>query len=194
MTERRARRRYDETPTAARAAAARAVAPTVDALPGLARVAAVAGWHTTEWGVRTIASVAPGGPRGHRPATRPRARPRRRPGAVGGRRARPLGVGRRAGGHGADVGRRGARRARRAAAARPWWTGTAPATRPTLRERGAELLERSRDVWNTDGGPPGLRADPRRARPRRGPDPGAAAEPGSAAQRRRPDRRAGRAW
>ena len=32
-----------------------AIAPAVEALPGLARVAASAWWHTTEWGVRTSA-------------------------------------------------------------------------------------------------------------------------------------------
>jgi len=30
-------------------------APAAEALPGLARVAASAGWHTAEWGVRTTA-------------------------------------------------------------------------------------------------------------------------------------------
>ena len=53
---------YDEVPevepgppVARGTALPEGIAPAVEALPGLARVAASAWWHTTEWGVRTSA-------------------------------------------------------------------------------------------------------------------------------------------
>ena len=136
--------------------------PRCDALPGLARVAASRlRWHTTGWGVRRRRGPAAGWParsptrarRPRSPATPP-GRPRCSASSPG--RCPPAcrcpGPAHR---------RRVARRAGRAARAAP----TAPSTRPTaaapqrpdlasLRERGAELLERSRDVWNDDDAHP----------------------------------------
>jgi len=125
------------------------VAPAVEALPGLARVAAGAAWHTTGWGVRTYvrttAKVA-------RAVVDPVSRAdlaREAAGAVeivsGVARSLMTGTpttidsaappgSRATDAHQPDAGR--------------------PDTAESLRERGAALLERSRDVWAEEQGHP----------------------------------------
>jgi hypothetical protein len=123
------------------------VTPAVEAAPGLARIAASAGWHTAEWGVRTWLRT---GRRLARAATDPveasaLARDATEAATVVGQLARsvssgvPLATALLAAGEAlGDL-------------AEPGETEPRPAPHPpTLRERGAELLERSRDVWNDD--------------------------------------------
>jgi hypothetical protein len=125
------------------------VGPAVDALPGLARVAAYAGWHTAEWGVRTWARA---GRRVARAVTDPveaatLARDATEAAAVLGALARavssgvPLATALQSAGESISE----------LAEPPDRVNGRDPAApAPTLRERGAELLERSRDVWNDD--------------------------------------------
>ncbi|GAB3793211.1 Abi-alpha family protein [Nocardioides ungokensis] len=131
------------------------VAPAVEALPGLARVAASAWWHTTEWGVRTSARA---GRRMARAVTDPSeaaslARDATEAATVIGDLARSVTSGvpisRALMSAGESLGE---------LADPPDPAGDrAPPTTDTmasLRQRGAELLERSRDVWSTDVGHP----------------------------------------
>jgi hypothetical protein len=147
------------------------IAPAVDALPGLARVAASAWWHTTEWGVRTSARTGRRMVRAvadpdeaaalARDATEaaavvselarsvtsgvPLARALLSAGESLGELAEPPGPG-----NGRQNGQQNGR-----PDGRPDGGANGQAQRraphlPSLRERGAELLERSRDVWNED--------------------------------------------
>ncbi|MGZ6744398.1 MAG: Abi-alpha family protein [Nocardioides sp.] len=127
-----------------------AVAPAVEALPGLARVAAAAWWHTTEWGLRTSART---GRRLARAVTDPDeagalAREATEAAAVLGDLARSVSAG-------VPLGR-----ALMTAGESLGELADHPEARPetappsSLRQRGAELLERSRDVWSTDVGHP----------------------------------------
>ena len=129
------------------------VQPAVDSLPGLVRVAASATLHTTEWGVKTSAKawLRVGRAMTSREEAAALARDAGDGVAVFGELARSvssgvpmakalLSAGQSLGGlvepvvvNGQVVGRE---------------------TQPTLRERGHELLERSRDVWSTDQGHP----------------------------------------
>ena len=124
------------------------IGPAVDALPGLARVAASAWWHTTEWGVRTSARAGRRVVRAVADPAEAAALARDATGAASvlGELARSVsaGVPLR---HGPDS-PRASRSASWPSRHRPP-NGRAPHP-PTLRERGAELLERSRDVWNDD--------------------------------------------
>jgi len=124
------------------------VAPAVQALPGLARVAAGAAWHTTGWGVRayvrTSLKVA-------RAVVDPDARADLAREAVGAVEvvsgvARSLMTGEPVPADAEEKvdARPGGRRAATAREASP----------ETLRERGAALLERSRDVWSEEQGHP----------------------------------------
>ena len=131
------------------------VGPTVDALPGLARVAVSAWWHTTEWGVRTSARA---GRRMARAVTDPGeaaalARDATEAAAVIGDLARSVTSGvplsRALMSAGESLGELADPPGPADGHARP----TAD-TMATLRQRGAELLERSRDVWSTDVGHP----------------------------------------
>lgn len=132
-----------------------AIGPAVEALPGLARVAASAWWHTTEWGVKTSAragrrvvrAVADPGEAASlaRDATGaaavlselarsvssgvPLHKALLNAGESLGELAEPPGGGNGQNGRG---------------------PGGQQLAQPSLRERGAELLERSRDVWNDD--------------------------------------------
>ncbi len=128
------------------------VAPAVEALPGLARVAAYAWWHTTEWGVRTSARA---GKRVARAVTDPGeaaalARDATEAATVVSDIARSVASGVPL--HKAIL---TAGEALGELAEPPGSNGTgspngrSPAP-PTLRERGAELLQKSRDVWNDD--------------------------------------------
>jgi hypothetical protein len=127
------------------------VAPAVDALPGLARVAASAWWHTTEWGVRTSART---GRRLARAVADPDeasalARDATEAAAVLGGLARSVSsgvpLGRALMRAGESLGELADPPDRSNGHARP-----EPPPTVTLRQRGAELLERSRDVWNDD--------------------------------------------
>ena len=119
----------------------------LEALPGLARVAASAWWHTTEWGVRTSARA---GRRVARAVADPGeaaalARDATEAATVVGELARSVSAG-------VPLAKAllaaGESLGELAEPAEPV-NGTA-CDAPTLRERGAELLERSRDVWNDD--------------------------------------------
>jgi hypothetical protein len=130
--------------------------PAVEALPGLARVAASAWWHTTEWGVRTSARA---GRRMARAVTDPAeaaalARDATEAASVIGGLARSVSAG-------VPLGRA-------LVSAGEWLGELAEPPEPTnghahpaaedavatLRRRGSELLERSRDVWSIDVGHP----------------------------------------
>ncbi len=131
------------------------IAPAVEALPGLARVAASAWWHTTEWGVRTSARA---GRRMARAVADPTeaaalARDATEAASVIGGLARSVSA--------------GVPLSRALVSAAEWLDELAEPPEPTngqahpaadtmasLRQRGAELLERSRDVWSTDVGHP----------------------------------------
>ena len=128
-----------------------AVGPAVEALPGLARVAASAWWHTTGWGVRTSARA---GRRLARAVTDPDeagalARDATEAASVIGGLARSVSAG-----VPLATALMTAGESLGELAESPQRTNGHPhpeaATAATLRRRGAELLERSRDVWNTD--------------------------------------------
>ncbi len=137
------------------------VAPVVEALPGLARVAASAAWHTGEWGVRSYVRSAK---RLARAATdRDEAAHLAQEATEAAQVVSDLA---RAVSGGTPVGTALLRAAESLGAVRE------PAGRPaspvvpggfvdaeeprtqSLRERGAELLERSRDVWSSEAGHP----------------------------------------
>ena len=132
-----------------------AVAPAVEALPGLARVAASAWWHTTEWGVRTSARA---GRRMARAVTDPGeaaalARDATGAAAVLGDLARSVSSGvplsRALMSAGESLGELADPPGPADGHGHP-----AADSMATLRQRGAELLERSRDVWSTEVGHP----------------------------------------
>ena len=136
-----------------------AIGPAVDALPGLARVAASAAWHTTEWSMRTSVRA---GRRVARAVGDPAeaaslARDAAEAAAVLSGLARSVGsgvplhralliagesLGELAEPPGPSAGPPSGQVNGRPNPAGPHV--------PSLRERGAELLERSRDVWNED--------------------------------------------
>ena len=123
-------------------------APAVEALPGLARVAAAACWHSTEWGVRTTARA---GRRVIRAVTDPDeavalARDATEAASVIGGLARAV-----SSGVPLATALTSAGESLGELAEPPGHDREADALDGmTLRERGAELLERSRDVWNDD--------------------------------------------
>ena len=136
-----------------------AFGPAVDALPGLARVAASAAWHTTGWGMRTSARA---GRRMARAVADPGeaaalARDATGAAAVLSELARSVSSGvplhRALLSAGESLGELAEQPGSAngtvdgQANGRPHRNGT---HLPSLRERGAELLERSRDVWNED--------------------------------------------
>jgi len=120
----------------------------VEALPGLARVFVTACWHTTEWGVRTGARA------GHRVLRAVRdpaeatalARDATEAAAVLGGLARSVSSGVPVS---TAITSAGESLVELAEPPDPGRHRTEPHV-PTLRERGAELLERSRDVWSDD--------------------------------------------
>ena len=122
--------------------------PAVEALPGLARVAAAACWHSTEWGVRTTARA---GRRVMRAVTDPveaaaLARDATEAASVIGGLARAV-----SSGVPLATALTSAGESLGELAEPPGHDGGADRhDEMTLRERGAELLERSRDVWNDD--------------------------------------------
>ncbi len=126
--------------------------PAVDALPGLARVAAGAWWHSTGWGVRQTTRA---GRRVARAVTNPveaaaLARDATEAASVIGDLARSISSGVPLSRALTSAGESLGELAEPPSNGRPPSGGRgAPAPR-SLRERGAELLERSRDVWNDD--------------------------------------------
>ncbi len=131
------------------------VQPAVDSLPGLARVAASAAFHTTEWGVKTSAKawLRVGRAMTSRDEAALLAKDAGEGVAVFGELARSISS--------------GVPMARALLSAgeslgglvepHPVVNGQVVGSREvpkTLRERGQELLEKSRDVWNTDQGHP----------------------------------------
>jgi len=122
------------------------VAPAVEALPGLARVAAAAWWHSAEWGVRTTARA---GRRVARAVTDPveaasLARDATEAASVIGGLARAVSTGVPLGTALTSAGES------LVELSEPPAHDGRDRQQMTLRERGAELLERSRDVWNDD--------------------------------------------
>ena len=118
----------------------------VEALPGLARVFVAAAWHTTEWGVRTSARA---GRRIARAVTDPLeaaalARDATEAAAVLGGLARSVSSGVPVSTAITSAGES------LVELAEPPDAGHREEHALTLRERGAELLERSRDVWDDD--------------------------------------------
>ena len=140
------------TPVSRNGSAPPAFAPAVEALPGLARVAAAACWHSTEWGVRTTARA---GRRMMRAVSDPGeaaalARDATEAASVIGGLARAVSSGvplaRALTSAGESLGE--------LAEPPDYDSGADRHDGLTLRERGAELLERSRDVWNDDAAHP----------------------------------------
>ncbi|MFC4784448.1 Abi-alpha family protein [Nocardioides sp. MAHUQ-72] len=127
-------------------------APAVEALPGLARVAASAWWHTTEWGVRTSARAGRRVARAVTDADEAAALARDATEA-----ASVIGGLARAVSSGVPLSRAlmtaGESLGELAEPPEPT-DGHAHEAPRSLRERGARLLERSRDVWSTDVGHP----------------------------------------
>jgi len=131
------------------------VQPAVDSLPGLARVAASAAFHTTEWGVKTSAKawLRVGRAMTSREEAALLARNAGEGVAVFGELARSV-----------SSGVPMAKALQSAGESLGGLVGPPPVVNgqvvgsrdvpKTLRERGHELLEKSRDVWNTDQGHP----------------------------------------
>ncbi|MFC6287324.1 Abi-alpha family protein [Nocardioides sp. GCM10027113] len=124
--------------------------PAVDALPGLARVAASAAWHTTEWGVRTWARAGRRVARAVADPDEAAALAREATGAASviGELARSVSAGVPVSKALVDAGESLAGLADPPAEEQGRANGRVRRVPdpPTLRERGAALLERSRDV------------------------------------------------
>jgi hypothetical protein len=139
---------YDEAPSMAES-----IGPAVEALPGLARVAASAMWHTTDWGVRTSARA---GRRVARAVVDPAEAAELARDATGA--ASVIGGLARSVTSGVPLSRAlmsaGESLGELAEPAPNGHQEPDAGSAATLRQRGAELLERSRDVWSTDAGHP----------------------------------------
>jgi hypothetical protein len=136
------------------------VAPAVEALPGLARVAGYAALHTTEWGVKSYVRSAR---RLARAATNRDEAARLAHDAT--EAAQVVSDLARSVSGGTPVGTALLRAAESLGAIREPVTGTVSPVVPgsvgpeeprarSLRDKGAELLERSRDVWSSENGHP----------------------------------------
>ncbi len=135
------------------------IAPTVDSLPGLARVAAYAALHTTEWGVRTSAKawLRVGRAATDQHEARALARDAGQAFAVVGELARSVSAGVPVGTALMSAGEALGGIVEPAPRHETVVDGHVVGSRhepATLRERGADLLQRSRDVWNTEEGHP----------------------------------------
>lgn len=135
------------------------LAPTVDSLPGLGRVAAVAAFHTAEWGVRTSAKawLRVGRAATDQHEARALARDAGQALSVVGELARSVSAGVPVGTALMSAGEALGGIVEPPPQRETVVDGHVVSSRdrePTLRERGAELLERSRDVWNTEEGHP----------------------------------------
>ena len=135
-----------------------------DTLPGLARVAASAAWHTTEWGVRTSARtwLRVGRAATDRDEAAALAREAATAIAAVGEIARAASTGTPMGkalvSAGTALGGLVPEQVTEVVNGQVVASRTAHARQedaePSLRERGQELLEKSRDVWSTDQGHP----------------------------------------
>ncbi len=151
-----------------------AVRPTVDALPGVARIAASGAWHTAEWGVSTSWRLSGrvlrslGDPREARALVRDVGETTQTMASLARAVSSGIPVPRAVGDLAASLGSRvdavtptpPSRRDPRPDAALPG-TQNPPGrledptpSAAALRARGARLLERSRDVWDDDAGHP----------------------------------------
>ena len=177
-------RRWSPPPADLRSGWAERWTNVCEQVPGIARIAAGAAWRSTLW---TAGAARRTGRLVLRTVTDPEASAELLEEV-----ARDVGRGGPDGVHGGppDPGgyadRDGARGGRAGPRGHPatWWSPASGShhaepgrgrTRRTSRARGARLLERSRDVWSDEDDPPGVRADPRRPRARRGAGPDAAA-------------------
>ena len=130
----------------------------VDSLPGLARVAAHAAWHTTGWGVKTSAKswLRAGRALTDRQEAAALARDAGEAVSVVGELARAVSSGVPIGtallSAGQSLG--GIVEADDHGAIEAQVVSSRVSPPPTLRERGQDLLERSRDVWSTEQGHP----------------------------------------
>ena len=135
------------------------ISPAVESLPGLARVAASAAWHTTGWSVKTSTKgwLRVGRALRSQQEAAALARDAGHAVAVVGELARSVSAGVPVStalmSAGASLGGLGDAPSGAVEAHDSDATGL-PATPATLRERGQELLERSRDVWSTEQGHP----------------------------------------
>jgi hypothetical protein len=136
------------SPVSRNGAVPQGLGPVVESLPGLARVAASAWWHSAEWGARTSARA---GRRVVRAVTDPveaasLARDTTEAAAVIAGLARAVSAG-----VPISTALTSAGQSLGELAEPPGQDGPEGRRHEmTLRERGAELLERSRDVWNDD--------------------------------------------
>ncbi len=134
--------------------------PTVDSLPGLARVATIAAWHTTGWGLRTSAKawLRVGRAATDQREARALARDAGQALAAVGELARSVSAGVPVGtalvSAGEALGGIVQAPPRREETVVDGQVVGSREEAPSLRERGAQLLERSRDVWNTEDGHP----------------------------------------
>ncbi len=149
----------DETPRNGRPRPPSLIDPAVvDSLPGLARVAAHAAWHTTEWGVKTSAKswLRAGRALTDRREAAAIAREAGEAVSVVGRFARDLSSGVPVGtallAAGQTLGGIVESDDDEVIGAQVVNSRVSPP--PTLRELGQDLLERSRDVWSTEQGHP----------------------------------------
>ena len=130
------------------------IAPAVESLPGLARVAAHAAWHTTGWGVRTSARswLRVGKALTSQEEAAALARDAGQAASVVGELARSVSAGTPVSKALMEAGASlGGLVEHEVVDGQVTGSRVAPAT---LRERGQELLERSRDVWSTEEGHP----------------------------------------
>jgi len=145
---------YDD-PTPAERQRMPELGPAVDSLPGLARVAASAAWHTTEWGVKTSAKawLRVGRALTSTEEAAALARDAGEGVAVFGELARSVSSGVPVGKALLTAGESLGGLVEPSPVVNGQVVGSREAT-TSLRERGQELLHKSRDVWNTDEGHP----------------------------------------
>ena len=128
----------------------------VDSLPGLARVAAHAAWHTTGWGVKTSAKswLRAGRALTDRQEAVALAREAGEAVSVVGQLARAVSSGVPVGTALLSAGQSLGGIVESDDVIDGQIVGSRVSPPPTLRERGQDLLERSRDVWSTEQGHP----------------------------------------
>ncbi len=144
-----------QTPTTRRAEPARLM---VDSIPGLARVAASAAWHTTEWGAKTSAKawLRVGRAVAHPDEAQDLARDLGKAAAVVGDLARSMSEGVPAAKALMVAGESLGGLVETPEVVNGFLVGSSSSKPPppSLREQGQQLLSRSRDVWSTDQGHP----------------------------------------
>ena len=132
--------------------------PVTDAIPGLARVAASAAWHTTEWGAKTSAKawLRVGRAVVHPEEAQELARDLGKAASVVGDLARSMSEGIPPAKALMVAGESLGGRVETPDAVNGFLAGSSSSKppAPSLREQGQQLLSRSRDVWSTDQGHP----------------------------------------